>query len=489
MSAPSNARRVATSTLRKPWCSKPVVAGVPDRVVQAGRALERRLAVERGVDPAGEPWAAGNRSASSPPVRNFSRSSAAATSSAAASHAVGGADVRQLDVHRHVVVEEPVGAGRVDGGDHPPGVAGEVVEVAQRDLEPGDASPSFAASRRAPAIWPAPPVTTTESGAWLPRSAGRSVSRDDEGRRPGRRHGVRPAGHVRRDRVGEGGVARGEDRGVVDQADAASGSSCVRHAATLTMTHIPDASVRLSELDKSTSGTDGSLPTGRRGPAEAAHPAPRPRRQAVLRGADGRGGLLLGLLAALPPRRAVGDRRQSRSGSCPTRPARPTTRSSRGTSSCTTSRTDRGRRSTGRRLVLGNNDVRISYVVTGTDAVAALPQRDRRRVRLRRVRQPATVETVFGVLTYRAGDYVIVPAGDHPPLGAGRAEPALRDRGQQPHRAAEALPVALRAAARARAVLRARPVRPDRAVHLVDGDRRRGAGQAPRRRGGSSAPG
>ena len=42
---------------------------------------------------------------------------------------------------------------------------------------------------------------------------------------------------------------------------------------------------------------------------------------------------------------------------------------------------------TGRRLVLGNNDVRIGYVVTGVDAVAVLPQRDRRRVRLRRGRQ------------------------------------------------------------------------------------------------------
>ena len=42
--------------------------------------------------------------------------------------------------------------------------------------------------------------------------------------------------------------------------------------------------------------------------------------------------------------------------------------------------------------------------------------------------------------------------------------PALRDRGQQPHRAAEALPVAVRAAPRARAVLRARPARPGRAA-------------------------
>ena len=79
----------------------------------------------------------------------------------------------------------------------------------------------------------------------------------------------------------------------------------------------------------------GLLPQRRRRPAEAAHPAPRPRRTALPRGADGRGGLLLRLLAALPPRRAVGDRRQPGVGARATRPGRPTTRSSRGTSSCT----------------------------------------------------------------------------------------------------------------------------------------------------------
>ena len=40
---------------------------------------------------------------------------------------------------------------------------------------------------------------------------------------------------------------------------------------------------------------------------------------------------------------------------------------------------------TGRRLVLGNADVRISYAVSSPDQ-PALPQRDRRRVRLRRAR-------------------------------------------------------------------------------------------------------
>ena len=116
---------------------------------------------------------------------------------------------------------------------------------------------------------------------------------------------------------------------------------------------------------------------------------------------------------------------------------------------------------TGRRLVLGNNDVRIAYVVTGTDP-SPLYRNAIGDECVYVESGTGTVETVFGVLTYRAGDYVIVPrATTHRWLPA-EPSPALRDRGQQPHRSAEALPVPLRAAARARAVLRARPVRPDR---------------------------
>ena len=96
-------------------------------------------------------------------------------------------------------------------------------------------------------------------------------------------------------------------------------------------------------------------------------------------------------------------------------PPRPTTRSSRGTSSCTRcsiSSTDAGSSAgvdavTGHRLVLGNGDVRISYVVAG----AASPLY-RNAVGDECVFVEAgagTVETVFGVLTYRAGDYVVIP--------------------------------------------------------------------------------
>jgi homogentisate 1,2-dioxygenase len=67
----------------------------------------------------------------------------------------------------------------------------------------------------------------------------------------------------------------------------------------------------------------------------------------------------------------------------------------------------------GRRLVLGNNDVRISYVVTGTDASPYY--RNALGDECVYVEFGAgTVETAFGVLSYRTGDYVLIPrATDH----------------------------------------------------------------------------
>jgi homogentisate 1,2-dioxygenase len=67
----------------------------------------------------------------------------------------------------------------------------------------------------------------------------------------------------------------------------------------------------------------------------------------------------------------------------------------------------------GRRLVLGNNDVRITYVVTGTDPSPLY----RNAIGDECVfveSGTGVVETVFGVVPYRAGDYVVVPrATDH----------------------------------------------------------------------------
>ena len=67
----------------------------------------------------------------------------------------------------------------------------------------------------------------------------------------------------------------------------------------------------------------------------------------------------------------------------------------------------------GRRLVLGNNDVRIAYVVTGTEA-SPLYRNAIGDECVYVESGSGTVETVFGVVPYRTGDYVVIPrATDH----------------------------------------------------------------------------
>jgi homogentisate 1,2-dioxygenase len=62
---------------------------------------------------------------------------------------------------------------------------------------------------------------------------------------------------------------------------------------------------------------------------------------------------------------------------------------------------------TGRRLVLGNGDVRISYVVAATASPCYRNALGDECVYVES--GTGTVETVFGVLPYRTGDYVVVP--------------------------------------------------------------------------------
>jgi homogentisate 1,2-dioxygenase len=67
----------------------------------------------------------------------------------------------------------------------------------------------------------------------------------------------------------------------------------------------------------------------------------------------------------------------------------------------------------GRRLVLGNNDVRIGYVVTGTEP-SPLYRNAIGDECVYVESGSGTVETVFGVISYRAQDYVLVPRStDH----------------------------------------------------------------------------
>jgi homogentisate 1,2-dioxygenase len=62
----------------------------------------------------------------------------------------------------------------------------------------------------------------------------------------------------------------------------------------------------------------------------------------------------------------------------------------------------------GRRLVLGNNDVRIAYVRTGAEA-SPLYRNAIGDECVYVESGTGTVETVFGVVSYRPGDYVLVP--------------------------------------------------------------------------------
>jgi homogentisate 1,2-dioxygenase len=67
----------------------------------------------------------------------------------------------------------------------------------------------------------------------------------------------------------------------------------------------------------------------------------------------------------------------------------------------------------GRRMILGNNDVRIAYVVTGTDP-SPLYRNAIGDECVYVQSGSGTVETVFGVISYRTGDYVLIPrATDH----------------------------------------------------------------------------
>ena len=119
---------------------------------------------------------------------------------------------------------------------------------------------------------------------------------------------------------------------------------------------------------------------------------------------------------------------------------------------------------TGRRLVLGNGDVRISYVAAGEASPLYRNALGDECVYVES--GEAVVETVFGALPAPAGRLRAAAAGDHAPLvAAGRGAAAgVHHRGQQPHRARPPLPVAVRAVPGARSLLRAGPARAGRAA-------------------------
>ena len=89
----------------------------------------------------------------------------------------------------------------------------------------------------------------------------------------------------------------------------------------------------------------------------------------------------------------------------------------------------------GRHVLLGNDDV-THRVVGPRRPSAAVPQRHRRRARLRAGRSAPSSRRRSARSPRRTGDYVVVPAVDHPPLALADARrlDAARARGGRPRR-------------------------------------------------------
>ena len=145
--APSKACAVASQDVEEAVVLEAGLGvAVPQRLVQPGRALERRLAVERRVDPARElSLAVGKSVRLDAAGAELQPQLCCGQLVGSGQPACGGVALRELDEDRYVVAERALRPCGVDGGDDAARVAGQVVQVAQRDLEPGQLDPELAA--------------------------------------------------------------------------------------------------------------------------------------------------------------------------------------------------------------------------------------------------------------------------------------------------------------------------------------------------------
>ena len=203
------------------------VVAVGDGVVQPGGALERRLAVEGRVDPARHGRRGGEPVGLEPAGAELEPVLALGDHVGGRQPAVVGLGLRQLDVDRGLVVQDALRPRRVDGCLHPARVAGQVVGVAQRDLQPRHAL--------------APLGGVAERPADGPRASGhhdgdRDVLGDLGQGGVGDHEGADQVGpplvgpvDVRRQRLGQRSVPGREHRRVVDQSSPGFG----KHPLTL----------------------------------------------------------------------------------------------------------------------------------------------------------------------------------------------------------------------------------------------------------------
>ena len=185
------------------WCSPAVHLNGVSR----SRAASIQPASVSGV---------GNRSASSPPVRNFRRCSPSATTSAAASQDAV-ASVCGSSTYTGVSSSSaPVAPRGVHRGRHPAGVARQVVGVAQRDLQAGDGQVVLGRELERAGDRARPTGHHDGDRDGLGHRRQRDVGDHERGDQVGVPL-VAPA-DVRRQRLRQRGVAGREDGGVVDEA-------------------------------------------------------------------------------------------------------------------------------------------------------------------------------------------------------------------------------------------------------------------------------
>ena len=167
-----------------------------------------------------------------------------------------------------------------------------------------------------------------------------------------------------------------------------------------------------------------SIPAAARCPASGT-PSTATRTAAVLRGADGRGGLLLRLLAALPPRDPVGDRRRPGVGAARPEHRTRTSRCCRGTCALHDLFDDAGSGDVDASPAAGwcwaTTTCASRYAVAGAPSPLYRNAIGDECVYVEA--GTATVETVFGALDGRRGRLRRHAAGDHAPLAADRREP------------------------------------------------------------------
>ena len=236
------------------------------------------------------------------------------------------------------------------------------------------------------------------------------------------------------------------------------GSPCSGHG----FKFAPAIGTRLAAARTRLGSTHADLPGPRRRPAQAPHPVPR-ERDAPDRGGHGPRGLRRERVDPVPP-----------TSPCRCRSSASSSRSS-ARSGCPTAHAHRHFATMGRRRPSGDADLRPAAAdVERGRRDLALPARTSREDYFYRNGEgdevifvhegSGTLETIFGDLPYRAGDYVVVPRGTTYRFRPEGPQRHLVFESPGPDRDPAALPQRVRPAARARAVLPPRHPRADRAA-------------------------